>query len=217
MAKTDIWMPVFIGDFFKDTMHLESEDQGFYLIVLVHLWNNEGACTKEHLRRCLKLSRKKFEKKFAKISDFFVCFASEIFQKRLLIEFQKSTKNREIKAESGKRGGMAKPKTNQLVKQNTTSSPSPSTSPTIKKNIIHPIWDQLCVSFGLKPVTKNELSHLGKIVRDLNLKEAKPEQIPEKIGYYKKMYPDCACTPDALLKHWDLLRFIKPKRLLGDF
>jgi len=86
----------------------------------------------------------------------------------------------------------------------------PAKKPERKPN---PLWDALCFHFGLKTDTKNEKSRIGKIVRDMKLKGIEPDQIPEKITYYKQHMSDCFCTPEALLKHWDTLK-PKPRSLL---
>ena len=69
----------------------------------------------------------------------------------------------------------------------------------------NPLWDALAKHLGLNPVTKGEQSRMGKAVRDLKLKGATPDTIAETITLYHAAMPDCACTPEALLKHWDQL------------
>lgn len=80
----------------------------------------------------------------------------------------------------------------------------------------NPIWDSLCENFGLKPVTLTEKKSLGAIVRDLKLKQAAPEQISEKMRIYHRKFPGAACTPRALLKHWDILVEKLGRRSLAD-
>lgn len=78
------------------------------------------------------------------------------------------------------------------------------------------IWDAVCLEFGFDKITPSEQTRIGKIVRDLKIKEATPAAIKLRGDSYRKKFPNCAYTPEALVKHWDSLKAVKQQRDIAD-
>jgi uncharacterized protein YdaU (DUF1376 family) len=80
--KIDIWMPLFIGDYLKDTGFLSLEEHGAYFILLMELWIHGGYLDKK------KVLKKIPVKIWENICEFFQEEDGMIYQKRLLAELE---------------------------------------------------------------------------------------------------------------------------------
>lgn len=115
----------------------------------------------------------------------------------------KVARKRPRKPPSGGVGGVQQPPCKSTVKVKTNCKDKSTTKKTAR--VRNEIWDTVCDVYGFKPVTKNEQSRVGKIVRDLKLKGATPDDIRTRAGHYRQRWPKMSFTPEALLKHWDSL------------
>jgi uncharacterized protein YdaU (DUF1376 family) len=163
--------------YLADTQHLELEDHGLYSLALDLLWLNNGKISTEKFRKSLKITPKKFEKKFKKISEFFEFSGKngEFFeQKRLSLELSKYREKCEKNAESSKKGVEARQKNREKAqpngKKNETAllNQKPETrnqKPETKKNPrkhsfrFSPYFDKKVFAESLPEWPKEKLAH----------------------------------------------------------
>lgn len=141
MSKPDTWMPLYIGDYLKDTTRLSTEQHGAYLLLIMDYWIN-GSLPDEDaaLAYVTRLQPAAWKKNRPVISSFFNIEAGRWHHKRIDEERAKAVKFVEKQKANGAKGG--RPKKTQSESQikpmgfdrdnpnhNPDESPSPSPSP----------------------------------------------------------------------------------------
>lgn len=183
MAKTDIWMPLYIGDFLRDTVNLSFDEKSFYMMILINLWCMGGESTVEDIRDSTGYSKKKFEKKFEKISRFFSKSGNRIFQKRLLAEKKKANENSLKKSANAKKrwekpsvdGCKSNANAKQVHMQMQCPSPSPSS---LEKKEKEKTSKKKKLAAPKIAFEKSEWYDFQK------LKDSLPDWTEEKVQYY---------------------------------
>jgi len=77
------------------------------------------------------------------------------------------------------------------------------------------LWDAVCraCQIDAKSLTKSGRGALNKAVKELREAGATADDVAARSDAYRKAYPNAACTPMALTKHWASLgNDAKPKR-----
>lgn len=107
MAKSDIWMPIYIGDYLADTNHLTSEQHGAYLLMLMTAWKMGGCLPADdaQLASITRLGDAKWKRHKGVLLTFFSVQGDVLVQDRLWKEYQAAEARREAAQENGKRGG----------------------------------------------------------------------------------------------------------------
>jgi uncharacterized protein YdaU (DUF1376 family) len=110
MAKVDIWMPIYIGDYLADTMELEALENGAYMFLLMHYWQKCGIIGSD-IEKLARVAR--CDEKTARfiLGSYFTLENGNYKNKRADIEMKKAQSRRESAAENGKKGGR-KPQNN---------------------------------------------------------------------------------------------------------
>jgi len=105
MAKTDVWMPLYIGDYLADTARLTTEQHGAYLLLIMDYWRNGPPPDDENvLANVCKFPLKRWRENCSVIGGFFSVVEGVWRHGRADEELAKALSNKAAKTKSGANG-----------------------------------------------------------------------------------------------------------------
>ncbi len=141
-AKVEIFMPVYLADYDRDTAHLDFEEHGFYWAVLRALWACNGVLPMDRgqLARVLRTNTKTIGRLWPQISGFLtVSSDGETFiQSRLSRELDKAIAKRKAAVSSGKLGAKARYEKDGHGDPNSGAMATPAAAPWLPQQ--HETW-----------------------------------------------------------------------------
>ena len=135
MAKCDVWMPLYIGDYLSNTSRLTTEQHGAYLLLIMDYWVNGRLPDDDAaLANITKLAPERWLATRPIIIKYFHTENGELIQNRIESEKGKAEYLSKIRSVAGSKGGSKTQANNQANAQaneqhGSTPSPSPSPSP----------------------------------------------------------------------------------------
>lgn len=131
MKRADTWMPIYWGDYLRDTMHLRAEGHGAYLLLIAAYWCNGSPLpdNDDYLSAVAKLELKAWQKLKPVLANFFEVADGKWRHGRIDKEIERANYISKVRQEAGKRGGKAKANATNLLEQTGKQNPTPSQSP----------------------------------------------------------------------------------------
>jgi uncharacterized protein YdaU (DUF1376 family) len=106
----DTWMPLWIGDYLADTMHLTTEQHGAYFLLMMAYWKNGGplANDDDQLAAISKVSVQRWKTIGPVVKRFFREKGLLLTHKRIEEELENARQNKSKRSASGSRGAAKK-------------------------------------------------------------------------------------------------------------
>jgi uncharacterized protein YdaU (DUF1376 family) len=133
MKQGSVWMPLYIGDYLADTMHLDGAAHGAYLLMLMHCWRM-GPLPDDD-RQLAIIARTAPDTWRDEVGPvvrrFFTATDAGLIQKRLEEERVAATENADRKTTAGRKGAEARWQrhSDRIATAERDQCPSPSPSP----------------------------------------------------------------------------------------
>ena len=105
MAKP--YFPLYSGDYLRDTRGLSAGQHGAYLLLLMHLWDNDGTMpnSPKLIQTITNWTRDEYRRGWPKIQPFFTLTEGTISHKRVTLELEKRAKSVSKLRQAGAKGG----------------------------------------------------------------------------------------------------------------
>lgn len=106
MSRNDVWMPLYLGDYLADTMHLNAAEHGAYLLLLMHYWRTGPLPDNDaQLAIIAKTESRAWRTVGPVVRAFFSPHAGTLRQKRMDAERTKADIISAERRDAGKKGG----------------------------------------------------------------------------------------------------------------
>jgi len=105
-AKPDTWMPIFWGDYTRDTAHLSAAEHGAYLMLIGHYWTSGKPLPNDddRLARIARMTPREWKKTKPVLAEFFEITEQSWAHNRVERELSLARSRTERKAEAGRKG-----------------------------------------------------------------------------------------------------------------
>lgn len=117
--KSDTWMPFYVADYLRDTMHLSTELHGAYLLLLMGCWTRGGSLPDDDTQLSLtcRMPVHAWKKARVTLASFFDCSDGKWTNGRVVKELARAALLSEARREAGKKGGRpsVNPQTNSFA------------------------------------------------------------------------------------------------------
>ena len=108
------YMPLFVGDYLRDTVHLQTVEHGAYMLILMALWSQGGAIKSDpkYLARVARMTPTKFKNMWPSIEGFFISENGVLRHARIDRELTHIEKKRAKKVQAANSRWRKNPKKN---------------------------------------------------------------------------------------------------------
>lgn len=109
MAKADIWMPLYIGDYLADTTRLTTEQHGAYFLLIIDYWRNGPPPNDDEiLQNITKMSAKDWARIRTAVMKFFILENGQWTHSRIERELSEAAASKHKSEEKAKKAAEAR-------------------------------------------------------------------------------------------------------------